>query len=51
MKKFAVRIFDGEYTRIYTVEEKDILSAQNKILKYHKAFGRKVVKVETTKIY
>lgn len=50
MEKFVVRIFDGESTTVYTTRDVNIYSAENKILKYHRAFGGKVVKVETTQI-
>ena len=50
MKRFTVRVFDGENTRVYTTEGTDIYTAENKVLKYHRAFGGKVIKVETTQI-
>ena len=48
MNKYTVRIFDGEYTTIYTTEDTNIFSAENKILRYHRALGGSVIKVTTT---
>ena len=49
--KYAVRIFDGEFTIIYTTEAKDTSSAENKIIKYHKAMvGTPIVSIIVTKI-
>jgi hypothetical protein len=50
MKKYTVRIFDGQNTWLYTTEATDIFRAENKIIAYHSAFGRDVVKVTTTEI-
>ena len=47
-KKFTVRIFDGEYTSIYTTSAEDAQTAQDKIVVYHLAFGGKVKKVCVT---
>ena len=47
-KKYTVRIFDGQYTTIYTTRSIDAESAESKIIKYHTAFGGQVEKVTTT---
>lgn len=47
-KTFVVRIFDGEYTTFYTIKDTNIFSAENTILRYHRALGGTVVKVTTT---
>lgn len=47
-KKYTVRIFDGTYTSVYTTEDIDLASAENKIVKYHLALGGKVINVTTT---
>ena len=47
-KTFVVRIFDGENTTIYTTKSTNSITAENNILRYHKAFGGTVVKVTTT---
>lgn len=49
--KYAVRIFDGKFTIIYTTEANDVPSAENKIIKYHKAMvGTPVVSIIVTEI-
>ena len=50
MKRFSVKIFDGYETRYYTTKDIDKASAENKIAKYHKAFGRKIVTIDTMEI-
>jgi len=47
--RYSVNIFDGEYTRVYTTTATSKEIAEAKITNYHKAFGRKVVKVNTIK--
>ena len=47
-KKFVVRIFDGKYTTFYNVIVENIFTAENKILRYHRALGGDVIKVTTT---
>ena len=49
-KLFIIRIFDGQYTYIYEVYDTDMLKAENKALKYHKAFNRAIIKLTTTQI-
>ena len=46
--KYTVRIFDGTETYIYTTKDTDIRKAENKILDYHTALGKTVVKITTT---
>jgi len=50
MKTFSISIFDGQYTRFYTTEDKNIYLAENKVIKYHMSFGYKVVKVSSVEI-
>ena len=47
-KLFVVRIFDGVNTTIYTTRSTNIFSAENCILRYHRALGGTVIKVTTT---
>lgn len=47
MNKYTVSIFDGNYTTVYTTEDSNIFSAENKIVKYHMALGGKVIKIHT----
>ena len=47
-KTFVIRIFDGENTTIYTTKNTNIFSAENNILRYHRALGGTVIKVTTT---
>ena len=47
-KTFVVRIFDGENTTIYTRRDTNIFSAENTVLRYHRALGGTVIKVTTT---
>ena len=39
LKKYAVRVFDGTYTRIYTTQAIDENAAADKIVDYYTAFG------------
>ena len=50
MKKYTVRIFDGQNTWLYTTEATDIFSAENRVIAYHTAFGRDIVKLTTTEV-
>ena len=50
MKRFSVKIFDGYETRFYTTEDISKVAAENKIAKYHKAFGHKIVTINTMEI-
>lgn len=47
-KLFVVRIFDGVNTTIYTTRSTNIFSAENTILRYHRALGGTAIKVTTT---
>ena len=47
-KTFVIRIFDGENTTIYTTKSTNIFSAENTILRYHRALGGTVIKITTT---
>lgn len=49
-KTYSVQIFDGQSTYCYTTRNTDIYRAENKVLSYHKAFGRNVVKVTIKEI-
>lgn len=49
-KTYSVQIFDGQNTYYYTTRNTDIYRAENKVLGYHRAFGRSVVKVTTKEI-
>lgn len=49
-KTYSVQIFDGQNTYCYTTRNTDIYRAENKVLSYHRAFGRDVVKVTTKEI-
>ena len=40
MKRYSVYISDGDYTYRYEVEENNSTEAQNKAVRYHKAFHR-----------
>lgn len=48
MNKYTVRVFDGQYTSIYTTEALNGLEAENKIASYHKALGGTVEKITAT---
>jgi len=51
MTKYTVKIFDGKNTRVYVTEAASMLSAENKVYKYHNiAVGTPIIKVTTTEI-
>lgn len=50
MNKYTVRVFDGEYTSIYTTEAINGVDAEKKISDYHIALGGVVKKVSATPI-
>lgn len=49
-RKFVVRIFDGVFTSIYSVNGYSKEKAEKEIVDFHKAIGEKVVKVTTTEV-
>lgn len=50
MKRYSVYISDGEYTYRYEVEEVDNTTAQDKAMRYHKAFHRNA-NVTTVRVF
>ena len=49
MKKYTVKIFDGENTRVYITEATSMPSAEAKIYRYHNAIvGTPIITVTTT---
>ena len=49
-RKFVVRIFDGTFTTVYSIDGYSKEMAEKKIVDYHKAIGEQVVKVTTTEV-
>ena len=51
MKKYAVRIFDGVFTRVYTTEAKTMPEAETKVFDLHRfTVKAPIVKITTTEI-
>lgn len=50
MKRYSVYISDDEYTYRYEVEEINMTEAENKAVRYHKAFYRNA-NITTIKAY
>ena len=48
INNYTVRIYDGNYTSIYTTQDRTAEDAEKKIISYHQALGGKVVKTTTT---
>ena len=49
-KRFQVNIFDGTNTWVWHTTAEDIFKAENKVVKYHTALGRTIVKVSTVEV-
>ena len=43
MKKYVARIFDGEFTYIYTTEAEEMIEAEDKIITLHRSKGLRIV--------
>ena len=51
MKKYAVRIFDGVFTRVYTTEAKTMPEAETKVFDLHRFTAKTpIIKVTTTEL-
>ena len=48
INNYTVRIYDGNYTSIYTTQGRTTEEVEKKIIEYHQALGGKVVKTTTT---
>lgn len=47
-RKFVVKIFDGTYSTLYSINGYDMQACEKKIIDFHTATGGKIVKVTTT---